>query len=442
VSGKADTVGRLSEDYAPPPHRGSGGSMYTRSYGDGGANMAALPLCKTNGDVPMPQVAQVDDLTRSLVTFEQNSTLVVVLEMSQSSWLAAGIVPGINQRPLKKLAPDPELLLHLVERWRDQAMRAGRPITRMVLAFEAGRDGFWLARWLRVRNIETYVIHSTSVAVSREHRRAKTDRLDTEMLLRVFIGWLRGEPHHCKMVAIPTLEEEDAKRPSRERENLIGERTRIINRMKAALIRLGIRGFKPELVKAPQRLDALRTTEGAPIPPNMLAEIRRDMARLAWVREQIKAIEQARLERLRQAPATGPNAMVRLLMSVIGVGVETADMLVQEVLSRNLRDRRAVARYAGLTGSPNASGVKRREKGLAKAGNARVRRGLMQLAWRFPRFQKDSALAQWYRAQTEGAAGKRKITMMVALARKLLIALWRMATTGEIPAGFVLRTPA
>ncbi len=174
----------------------------------------------------------------------------------------------------------------------------------------------------------------------------------------------------------------------------------------------------------------------------MLAEIRRDMARLAWVRAQVNAIEQTRLERLQQAPATGPHAMVRLLARVIGIGIETADMLVQEVLSRNLRDRRAVARYAGLTGSPNESGAKRREKGLAKAGNPRVRRGLLQLAWRFPRFQKDSALAQWYRVRTEGPTGKRKATMIVALARKLLIALWRMVTTGEIPAGVVLRPSA
>ena len=385
-------------------------------------------------------MAQVNDLSRSLVSFEQSGTLVVVLEMSQSTWLAAGVVPGVERRPLKKISPDPATLLHLVERWRDQAVRAGQTVTRAVLAFEAGRDGFWLARWLRARGIETYVVHSTSVAVSREHRRAKTDRLDTEMLIRVFLGWLRGEPRHCKMVAIPTLEEEDAKRPSRERENLVGERTRIINRMKAALIRLGVRGFKPELLKAPERLEAIRTPEGIQIPPNMLDELRRDMARLARVREQINAIEQARLGRLEQAPARGPDAMVRLLARVVGVGVETADMLVREVLSRNLRDRRAVARYAGVTGSPDESGAKRRERGLARAGNARVRRGLIQLAWRFLRFQKESALAQWYYARTEGAAGKGKTTMVVPLARKLLIALWRMVTTGEIPAGVALRT--
>ena len=384
-------------------------------------------------------MTQVNDLSRSLAAFDQNTTVTVVVELSEANWLIAGLVPGIDRHPLKKLAPDPAALLQLLERWRAESVKTGRTVGRIVLAFEAGRDGFWLARWLQARGIEVYVIHSTSVAVSREHRRAKTDRLDTAMLMRVFLGWLRGERGHCGMVAIPTLEEEDAKRPSRERENLVGERTRIINRMKSALTRLGIRGFKPELRKARQRLEALRTPEGMPVPANMLDEMRRDMARLAMVREQVDAIERTRLVRLEQAPAAGPHAMVRLLASVIGIGVETADMLVQEVLSRRLRDRRAVARYAGLTGSPDESGSKRREKGLAKAGNARVRRGLMQLAWRFLRFQKDSALAQWYRARTEGAKGARKTTMIVALARKLLIALWRMVTTGEIPAGVALR---
>ncbi len=385
---------------------------------------------------------RVDDLSRCQIAFDQDSSLVVVVEMSESSWLAAGMLPGVGRQPLKKLEPDPAALLRLLERWRAEAIKTGRTIGRIALAYEAGRDGFWLARWLQARGIEVHVIHSTSVAVSREHRRAKTDRLDTAMLMRVFLGWLRGERGHCGMVAIPTLPDEDAKRPSRERESLVGERTRIVNRMKSALARLGIRGFKPGLRKAPKRLEALRTPEDSAIPPNMLDEMRRDMARLAVVRAQIDEIEQARLERLEQAPEVGPHAMVRLLARIVGVGVETADMLVQEVLSRNLRDRRAVARYAGLTGSPDESGSKRREKGLAKTGNARVRRGLIQLAWRFLMFQKNTALAQWYRARTEGAKGARKTTMIVALARKLLIALWRMVTTGILPEGIVLRPAA
>jgi transposase len=382
---------------------------------------------------------QRDDLSRSLVPFQQDGTLVAVVELSRSSWLVAGLVPGIGRHPLKKLDPSEEALLVLLRRWRDEAARAGRPITRLAVAFEAGRDGFWLARWLRARGVEAHVIHPTSVAVSREHRRAKTDRLDTGLLKRAFLGWLRGEPGHCTMAAVPTLEEEDAKRPSREREGLVGERTRIVNRMKGALARLGVRGFKPGLRKAPERLAALRTAEGAPLPPNTLAELRRDMARLRLVREQIAELEAARLRRLEEEPASRPHAMVRLLARVVGVGLETADMLVREVLSRELRDRKALARYAGLTGSPDESGARRREEGLARVGNARVRRGMLQLAWRFLRFQGDSHLARWYRARTADARGGTRKTMIVALARKLLIALWRLVTTGEASEGVVLR---
>src|SRR6267154_2280749 len=308
---------------------------------------------------PRPTPGQA--LSRSLVALDQDSTIIAVVEMSQSSWLVAGMLPGIERQPRKKLEPSAERLLGLLHRWRDEVVKAGRKITRIALAFEAGRDGFWLARWLRARGVEAHVIHASSVAVSREHRRAKTDRLDTELLKRGFLGWLRGERGHCTMARVPTIAEEDAKRPNRERECLVGERTRIVNRMKGTLAR------------------------------------------------------------------------------VVGVGIETADMLVNEVLSRPMRDRKAVARYAGLTGSPDESGAKRREQGLARAGNARVRRGMIQLAWRFLRFQKQSALALWYQARTaDSRAGTRK-TMIVALARKLLIALWRFVTTGETLDGVILR---
>ncbi len=381
---------------------------------------------------------KLNDLSRSLTALELDSTLIAVIEMSLSSWLVAGIVPGIERQPLKKLAVDESALLKLLYRWREEAEKAGRRIERTAVAFEAGRDGFWLARWLKAHSIEAHVIHAASVAVSREHRRAKTDRLDSELLKRAFLGWLRGERDHCKMVAIPSIKDEDAKRPNRERENLVGEQNRIVNRMKAALVRLGIRGFNPKLKRAAGRLDGLHTPEGEPIPPNTLAELRRDMERRRLVSNQIRQIEEARRERLEQMPSDGPHAMVRLLARVIGVGIETADMLVQEVLSRNMRDRRAVARYAGLTGSPDESGRKCREKGLARSGNARVRRGMIQLAWRLLMFQKNSALAQWFRARTENARGTRK-TMIVALARKLLIALWRLVREGVVPDGVVLR---
>jgi transposase len=381
---------------------------------------------------------QVNDLSRSPVILEQDATLIAVIEMGQSSLLVAGIVPGVERSPLKKLAVDESALLKLLHRWREEAVQAGHRIKRIAVAFEAGRDGFWLARWLRARGIEAHVIHASSVAVSREHRRAKTDRLDTELLKRAFLGWLRGERDHCKMVAIPTIEDEDAKRPNRERECLVGEQSRIINRMKATLSRLGIRGFNPKLKKAAERLEGLRTPEGDPVPPNTLAELHRDMERRRLLRDQICQIESTRLDRLDQAAGEGAHAMVRLLARVMGIGIETADMLVHEVLSRNLRDRRAIARYAGLTGSPDESGKKRREKGLARSGNPRVRRGMIQLAWRFLMFQKESALAQWFRARTENAHGSRK-TMIVALARKLLIALWRFVREGVVPEGVILR---
>jgi transposase len=213
----------------------------------------------------------------------------------------------------------------------------------------------WLARWLWARDVEAYVIHPTSIAVSREDRRAKTDRLDTELLMRAFLGWLRGETRHCSMVAIPTIEEEDARRPNRERQNPITEQTRIINQMKAIFARFGIRTLRPTMRKVAEKLEV--------------------------VRDQIRAVEQERLRKLAQAPAAGrsSHAMVRLIARVLGVGVETADMLVNEIFSRHWRDRKAVARYAGLTGSPDESGSRRRERGLTRAGNVRVRSGMIQL---------------------------------------------------------------
>jgi transposase len=273
---------------------------------------------------------QPRDLSRSRIPFEQDRTIVAVIEMSQATWLVAAIVPGLDRHPLKKIEPDQEALLRLLSRWREESIGTGRGIGRVAVAFEAGRDGFWLARWLRLQGIEAHVIHPTSIAVSREHRRAKTDRLDTELLKRAFLGWLRGEPDHCTMAAVPTLGEEDARRPSRERENLVSERTRLVNRLKGALARLGVRDFKPTLRNAAGRLEAVRTPEGVPLPPNTLAELRRDMARLHFVREQIREVEEARLERLERAPGEGRNAAVRLLARVVGVGLETADMLVHE----------------------------------------------------------------------------------------------------------------
>ena len=382
-----------------------------------------------------------DDSKMCLAAFEQDRTLVVVVEMSLSSWLVAGLIPGVSREPLKKINPDPERLLQLLYRWRDEAVAAGRKISRIAVAYETGRDGFWLARWLRNRGIDAHVIHATSVAISREHRRAKTDRIDTAMLRRGFLGWLRGEPGHCSMAIVPSIAEEDAKRPHRERDTLIHERTSIVNRMKSILIQFGVRNFNPVLRKASEKLDAVRTPEGIPLPANAVAALRRLMDRLRVIKEQVKAIEQTRLQRMQRNPADRMNAMVFLLVRIIGMGVETAEQLVREMLFRNFHDRKAVARYAGLTGSPDESGSKRREKGLSRSGNGRVRNILIQLSWRMLQFQPDSGLVIWYKKRTESARGSRK-PMIVALARKLIISLWRYVNTGVVPEGFELRSAA
>ena len=382
-----------------------------------------------------------DDSKMCLAAFEQDRTLVVVVEMSLSSWLVAGLIPGVSREPLKKINPDPERLLQLLYRWRDEAVAAGRKISRIAVAYETGRDGFWLARWLRNRGIDAHVIHATSVAISREHRRAKTDRIDTAMLRRGFLGWLRGEPGHCSMAIVPSIAEEDAKRPHRERDTLIHERTSIVNRMKSILIQFGVRNFNPVLRKANEKLDAVRTPEGIPLPANAVAALHRLMDRLRVIKEQVKAIEQTRLQRMQRNPADRMNAMVFLLVRIIGMGVETAEQLVREMLFRNFHDRKAVARYAGLTGSPDESGSKRREKGLSRSGNGRVRNILIQLSWRMLQFQPDSGLVIWYKKRTESARGSRK-PMIVALARKLIISLWRYVNTGVVPEGFELRSAA
>jgi transposase len=200
-----------------------------------------------------------DDSKACLTAFVQHSTLTVVIEMSLANWLVAGMIPGVDREPRKKIAPNPEVLLLLLYRWRDEAIKAGKEITRIAVAYETGRDGFWLARWLRARGIDANVIHATSVAVSREHRRAKTDRIDTAMLQRGFLGWLRGERGHCSMAIVPTVAEEDGRCPHREREILVKQRTSTVNRMKSILIQFGVRNFNPVLRKAPEKLESVRT---------------------------------------------------------------------------------------------------------------------------------------------------------------------------------------
>ncbi len=381
------------------------------------------------------------DLNRSRTALDSDNTLIVVVEMSNSSWLVHAVLPGVERRPMKKLPVDEQGPQGLLHRWRAEAeQKSGHPITRLCVAYESGRDGFWLARWLRDHDIEAHVMHAASIPVTRDNRRAKTDRLDCLLLMRAFTGWLRGEEDHCRMVLVPTIEEEDARRLHRERKALVGEQTKLISKLKSVFACLGIRGVNPKLKKAPDHLDALRTPEGGPIPPGTLAELRRAMSRLAFVRDQIKEIETQREEKIKQERTSEHHVIVGQLATIHGLGVDTADMLAGEIFFRDIPDRRALARYGGLTGSPDESGRKRREKGLARSGNPRVRNGMIQFAWRFLMFQPDSALARWYRERTlDGRADIRK-KMIVALARKLLVALWKFITLGEIPEGVTLKS--
>ena len=381
------------------------------------------------------------DLSRSLVALEQGSTLIAVIEMSLSSWLVAGVVPGIGRDPLKKIEPDAGELLSLLRRWQQEAEQAGHRIARVTVAYEAGRDGFWLARWLREHGIECHVIHPVSIAVSREHRRAKTDRLDTSLLKRAFLGWLRGEKDHCRMVAVPTVAQEDARCPLREREALVQERTRLINQFKSVLVRFGLRDRALERTKSPRWFETWLRDAGQALPEHERARLGHIIARLRLVAGQIAEIDRGIAERAK-APGTEADRRACDLARWKGLGLQTATLLEREVICRDLRDRRAVARYGGITGSPDESGSRRREKGLARAGNVHVRQATIQFAWRFLIFQKDSDLARWYRQRTENAGPRVRKVMIVALARKLLIALWRFATTGVVPEGVVLTAPA
>ena len=313
---------------------------------------------------------QPNDLSRSLATFDPESTLIAVIEMSQSSWLVAAIVPGLERHPLTKLTVDEGSLLRLLQRWRDEAIRLGGKVERIAVAFEAGRDGFWLARWLGRHDIEAYVIHPTSIPVKRDHRRAKTDRLDTELLKRAFLGWLRGEAEHCSMAAIPTIEEEDAKRPHRERESRVAERTRIVNRMKGVSGAAGHPWLQSETcARQPKLLDDTTHPRGRPLAAECPGGDAARSGPATFRRRPDQGdrdgpLGKARTRRLDEKS----HPMVRLLARIIGVGLETADMLVAEVLSRNLRDRRAVARYAGLTGAPDESGSQTSGEGTCAGG--------------------------------------------------------------------------
>jgi transposase len=383
-----------------------------------------------------------DQTTPNLpAAFDHNSTLVVALELSGKSWEAGAIVPGVSRRPRRRLDPrDITGLVNATERWKAEALAAGMTVRRVVLSYEAGRDGFWIARALIARGIETHIMHPASIPVDRKHRRAKTDRLDLDMLLRTLLAWLRGEPRACSMVCIPSEAEEDMRRPERERERLVSDRVGLENRIENLLCLHGAPAFKPRLKKAAEKLAELRDFAGAPLPEQLMAELHRLLARHQLLSEQLRAIEAAREQALASEQPDRAARHIQLLALLHGLGLGTATVLSREVFCRLFRNRQALAGFVGLTGTPFNSGGSERDQGIGKNGNPRVRRLLLQLAWRWLRLQPQSELSRWFIQRTNGAKGRIRKVMVVAVARKPLIALWRYLETGELPAGAITVT--
>lgn len=370
--------------------------------------------------------------------FDHTSTLVVAVEISDRSWVLGAHVPG-STRPCSRLViePDAAQLTVALERL---AKRAPVPPTRTVVVYEAGHTGFWLARLLRADGVEAHVLHPASVPVDRRARRAKTDRLDVELLLRAVLAWLRAEPGVCSMAPIPDEADEDRRRAVRERQELLTERVRLTNRVGALLATLGIAGYDPRRADRRSRLDALQRPGGVPIPPCARAKLRRLIDRCEVVLRQLEELEAERDQVLAREPDGEADGMIQRLCTLKGIGAQSATVLVREGFVREFRDSRALGSYAGLTGTPWASGGMAREQGISKAGNRHLRTAMVELAWLWRRWQPDSALARWLAARIGEGAGRLRRVLVTALARKLLVALWRFARYGIVPEGAALKT--
>ena len=375
-----------------------------------------------------------------VVAVDYNTTLVLALETSAKNWVVAAHVPGTGVVKAKQvIASNADALEAAVEGYRRRAAAGGRIIERVILVYEAGYGGFWLARWLKARGIEVHVIQPSSVPVERKKRRGKSDKIDVDLLLRTLLAWLRGEPRVCSMVPIPDEVAEDARRPSRERDELVRERISLTNRIGAVLTTLGIDGFNPLRKDRRKRLETLRTPFGQPLPEHAKAKIARSIDRLELVMAQIAALEDQRDAVLELDAPGAAERMVQALVLLRAIGAQSATVLVYEAFVRHFSNGKTLGSYAGLTGTPFTSGRAEREQGISKSGNQRLRATMGELAWRWVRYQPDSALSKWFRERLAGAKGRMKKVLIVALARKLLIALWRYATHGVIPEGAVLK---
>lgn len=369
--------------------------------------------------------------------------IFVSMELSRSTWLITSLSPGGGEKMSQHSVPAGEIaaLLTRFSELKQKAFARTGKLFPIIVIQEAGLDGFWIHRVLQNEGIESHVVDPASIATSRRRRRAKTDRIDGEALVRALLAYKRGEPRVCAMVRAPTPEDEDGRRLCRERKTLTVERVQHVNRIKGLLFSQGVSGYEPLRRDRRQRLDRLETGDGRPLQPHLKAQISRELDRLELLIEQIKAVEIERDALF--APATKTEAGLEpqaMLRSLNGIGAEIAAVLWSEGLYRSFANRKQVGAYAGLAPTPWQSGSVAHEQGVSKAGNPRLRTTMIQLSWLWLRHQPQSALALWFKERVSSNGGRFKKTAIVALARKLLVALWKYVTAGVLIEGAVMKT--
>jgi transposase len=368
--------------------------------------------------------------------------IFVSLELSRSTWLMTSLSPGNGEKMSKHGVSAGDIAaLHarFSELTKKAFARTGKSFPIIVIQ-EAGLDGFWIHRVLLNEGIESYVVDPASIATSRRRRRAKTDRIDGEALVRALLAFKRGEPRVCAMARAPTPEEEDNRRICRERKTLTVERVQHVNRIKGLLFSQGVSGYEPLRRDRRQRLDELRTGDGRSLPLHLKAQISRELDRLEMLLEQIKTVEMERNALIYPtAKNEQPPSPQTMLINLNGIGPEIAAVLWSEGLYRSFSNRKQVAAYAGLAPTPWQSGSVDREQGVSKAGNPRLRTTLIQLAWLWLRHQPQSTLTLWFKERVSRNGGRLKKTTIVALARKLLVALWKYVTAGVVIEGAVMK---
>src|SRR5215211_896287 len=368
------------------------------------------------------------------------NAIFVSLELSRSTWVITSLAPGNGEKMSKHSVRSGDIaaLLARVSQLTEKArLRTGHVFPILVIQ-EAGLDGFWIHRILQKEGIESHVVDPASIATSRRRRRAKTDKIDGEALVRALLASKRGEPRVCAMVKAPSPQEEDRRRISRERATLTAERVQHVNRIKGLLFAQGIGDDEPLHRNRRERLEELITGNGRPLPECLKAQIGRELDRLELLIEQVKAVEAERDAVLARAQPS-PGVPATLLLALKGVGPEAAVTLWSEGLFRTFSNRKQVAAYAGLAPTPWQSGSVHRDQGVSKAGNPRLRTIMIQIAWLWLRHQPQSALTVWFHERIKRKGGRLGKTMIVALARKLLVALWKYATAGVLIEGAVLK---